>query len=208
VNRLLVEIGRSQRVVIVHELKRSQGLPVKELAKRLKMSYMGIKQHCLDLERDGYLDTWRNPRPVGRPEMLYRLTRKADELFPTESNALSLQLLETAKQLFGPTAPGKMLFLYFRRKTEDYLSKVRGDDPESRAKWWARTREREGCMATLETDPGLVVVERHSPIMDLLTAYPETGKLEQDLVAKVVGRPVRRETRNASGLYECRFVIG
>ncbi len=194
--------------MIVHELKRSQGLPVKELAKRLKMSYMGIKQHCLDLERDGYLDTWRNPRPVGRPEMLYRLTRKADELFPTESNALSMQLLETAKQLFGPTAPAKMLFLYFRRKTEDYLVKVKGEDREARAKWFARMREREGCMATLETEPSLAIVERHSPIADLLTAYPETAKLEQDLVAKVVGGPVRRETQSASGLYECRFVIG
>ncbi len=195
-------------MAIVHELKRSQGLPVKELAKRLKMSYMGIKQHCLDLERDGYLDTWRNPRPVGRPEMLYRLTRKADELFPTESNALSMQLLDAAKQLFGPTAPAKMLFLYFRRKTEGYLAKVKGEEKESRARWFARVREREGCMATLETESSLAIVERHSPILDLLAAYPETAKLEQDLVAKVIGGPVRRETRSASGLYECRFVIG
>ncbi len=195
-------------MVIVHELKRSQGLPVKELARRLKMSYMGIKQHCLDLERDGYLDTWRNPRPIGRPEMLYRLTRKADELFPTESNALSLQLLDSARQLFGPTAPSKLLLLYFRRKADDYLTKVKGEDVEARAKWLVRLRDREGCMATLETAPGLAIIERHSPIAELLATYPETAKLEQDLVSKVLGAGVRRETRSASGLYECRFVLG
>lgn len=205
---MLVEIGRSQRVAIVHELKRSQGMAVKALAARLKMSYMGVKQHCLDLERDGYLDTWRNPRPVGRPEMLYRLTRKADELFPADSNAMSLQLLATAKQLFGPTAPGKMLVLYFRAKTDGYLEKVRGDDATARAKWLARVREREGCMATLETEPKLVIIERHSPIADLLTAYPETERLERGMVEKVVGATVRREIRTASGLYECRFEIG
>ncbi len=183
-------------------------MAVKALAARLKMSYMGVKQHCLDLERDGYLDTWRNPRPVGRPEMLYRLTRKADELFPADSNAMSLQLLTTARQLFGPTAPGKMLVLYFRAKTDGYVEKVRGDDATARAKWLARIREREGCMATLETGPKLAIVERHSPIADLLTAYPETERLERAMVEKVIGVPVRRETRTASGLYECRFEMG
>ena len=50
------------------------------------MSYMGIKDHCLALEKDGYLDTWRRPKPVGRPEMLYRLTDRARELFPGAYN--------------------------------------------------------------------------------------------------------------------------
>ncbi|MGC1479162.1 MAG: winged helix-turn-helix transcriptional regulator [Chthoniobacterales bacterium] len=209
VNRLLVEIGRSQRVAIVHELQRSQGLPVKELAARLGMSYMGIKQHCQDLAKDGYVDTWRNPKPVGRPEMVYRLTRKAEELFPTESNAMAIDFLATAKQLFGPTASGKILMIYFRRKTEGYFEKVKGEDVATRAKWFARVREREGCMATLEsTERQLVIVERHSPIASLLEQYPETAKLERDLVEKVIGVPVKRETRTAGALYECRFVIG
>ena len=107
-NRLLNEIGRSQRLAVLHELKRSTGLPVKELARRLGMSYMGVKQHCLDLQRDGYLDTWRNPKPVGRPEMLYRLTQKAHELFPVQSHGLLLAVLAAARELYGANAPAKL----------------------------------------------------------------------------------------------------
>ena len=80
--RLLAEIGRTQRLEILNTLKRTEGLSVNELVAKMKMSYMGIKQHCLTLERDGYLDTWRRPQKMGRPEMVYRLTRRTHDLFP------------------------------------------------------------------------------------------------------------------------------
>ncbi|PYL22763.1 MAG: transcriptional regulator, partial [Verrucomicrobia bacterium] len=55
--RLIAEIGRTQRLLIINTLKRSRGMSVNELVEKMKMSYMGIKQHCLTLQRDGYLDT-------------------------------------------------------------------------------------------------------------------------------------------------------
>ena len=84
--KLIAEIGRSQRLQVLNKLKRTQGLAVKELSRKLKMSYMGVKQHCIELEKEGYLDTWRRPVPRGRPEMIYQLTRRAHELFPMTSN--------------------------------------------------------------------------------------------------------------------------
>src|SRR5207247_5152803 len=76
--RLLAEIGRTQRLEILNSLKRTKGMSVNELVDKMGMSYMGIKQHCLTLQRDGYLDTWRRPQRMGRPEMVYRLTRRRD----------------------------------------------------------------------------------------------------------------------------------
>jgi predicted ArsR family transcriptional regulator len=208
VNRLLNEIGRTQRLGIVHELKRSNGLPVKELARRLGMSYMGVKQHCIELHRDGYLDTWRNPRPVGRPEMLYRLTQKAHELFPVQSHDMLLAVLAAARELYGPTAPAKLLFVHFREKMEGYRAKVRGETPAERAKWLARLREAEGCMATFEPGPPLRLIERHSPMAELFTRFPETEGMERELFEKVLGAKVRRIAKTTSGLYECVFEIG
>src|SRR5436853_100367 len=68
--RLLAEIGRTQRLEILNSLKRTRGMSVNELVDKMRMSYMGIKQHCLTLERDGYLDTWRRPQKEGGPEIL------------------------------------------------------------------------------------------------------------------------------------------
>jgi predicted ArsR family transcriptional regulator len=206
-NRLLSEIGRTQRISILRELKRGGPLPVKALAKRLSMSYMGVKQHCVGLERDGYLDTWRNPKPIGRPELLYRLTKKARELFPAASNAMTLAILDAARQLYGPTAPGKLLFLYFREQGERYLAKVRGDEPAERAKWLARLRNQEGCMATFVTSEGVRIIERHSPIRDVVEAYPEAGNFEREMFERVIGAPIERDAREEGGEYECVFGI-
>src|SRR5262250_2960845 len=105
--RLLAEIGRTQRLEIVNALKRSRGLSVNELVNRMRMSYMGIKQHCLTLQRDGYLDTWRRPQKMGRPEMVYRLTRRSHDLFAADSNQFTFDLLKSAQEIYGANAPEK-----------------------------------------------------------------------------------------------------
>src|SRR5919199_6004690 len=132
--RLLEEIGRTQRLGILNALKRSRGLSVNELVDRMGMSYMGIKQHCLTLERDGYLDTWRRPQKMGRPEMIYRLTRRAHDLFQADSNRFTLELLDSVQQIYGPNAPEKLLYNLFERKTAALQEKVKGGNVIERAR--------------------------------------------------------------------------
>src|SRR3954465_10403256 len=103
--RLLAEIGRTQRLEILNSLKRTKGMSVNQLVEKMGMSYMGIKQHCLTLQRDGYLDTWRRPQKMGRPEMVYRLTRRSHDLFPSDSNRFTVELLDAIRDIHGPKAP-------------------------------------------------------------------------------------------------------
>src|SRR5437762_10082823 len=111
--QLLAEIGRTQRLEILNSLKRSKGMSVNELVRKMKMSYMGIKQHCLTLQRDGYLDTWRRPQKMGRPEMVYRLTRRSHDLFTSDSNQFTVELLRSIQDTSGPNAPEKLLYNVF-----------------------------------------------------------------------------------------------
>ncbi len=205
--RILAEIGRTQRLEILNSLKRSKGMSVNELVRKMKMSYMGIKQHCLTLQRDGYLDTWRRPQKMGRPEMVYRLTRRTHDLFQSDSNTVTLDLLRSAREGFGPNAPEKLLYNVFERKTAALKARVKGEDLTERAKWLARLRDSEGYMSQFSTEEegGPQILECHSPIMNLLDAYPIVGRLEQDLFEGVLGTKVRREETRNSGLYECAF---
>jgi predicted ArsR family transcriptional regulator len=206
--QLLAEIGRTQRLEILNSLKRSKGLSVNELVRKMKMSYMGIKQHCLTLQRDGYLDTWRRPQKMGRPEMVYRLTRRTHDLFQTDSNRFTLELLKSVQESYGPNAPEKLLYNMFERKTAALKSKAKGETVAERAKWLARLRDSEGHMAqftTEEKEGGPQILECHSPIMNLLERYPIIGRLEQDLFEAVLGTSVRREETRNSGLYESAF---
>ena len=209
--RLIQQVGRSARLHVLNELKRTQGLCVADLAERIGMSYMGIKGICLDLEKRGLLDTWRQPQKIGRPHMLYRLTQRAHDLFPTTSNAMTIDALEAARKLFGPSAPEKMLLVVFQQKTEQYVSRLRGEGAAERAKWLARLRDHDGYMAEFEVDDvngELRIVEHHSPILDLLRAFPAVAKFESDMFQRLLGTPVRREEANASGLFCVTFRLG
>jgi predicted ArsR family transcriptional regulator len=205
--RMLAEIGRTQRLEILNSLKRSKGMSVNELVRKMKMSYMGIKQHCLTLQRDGYLDTWRRPQKMGRPEMVYRLTRRTHDLFQTDSNAFTLELLKSVQETYGPNAAEKLLYNLFERKTASLKAKVKGDTVAERAKWLARVRDTAGYMSQFSTEEagGPQVLECHTPLLNLIDRYPIIGRLEQDLFEAVLGTSVRREETRNSGLYECAF---
>ena len=73
--KLIAAVARSARLRILNVLKRTQGLSVQELADQLGMSYMGIKDLCIDLQARGLLDGRREPRPRGACRLRRRIRR-------------------------------------------------------------------------------------------------------------------------------------
>ena len=211
--KLIREIGRSQRLDILLALKRQGGMAVKEMAAQFRMSYMGVKQHCLDLEKEGYLDTWRHAKGKGRPEMLYRLTRRAQDLFPGANQSMTVEVLEAVQQTYGLAAPTKLLFGIYHQRAEYYRRKIQFAGLAERVDSLARLRDAEGYMAALSRTgrsdrPSLLVTEHHSPVEEILRRYPILARLERELYERVLACPVRREERCSPGIYACVFHIG
>ena len=204
--RLISEIGRTQRLDIINSLKRTKGMSVNELVEKMGMSYMGIKQHCITLHRDGYLDTWRRPQKMGRPEMVYRLTRRAHDLFQADSNRFTIELLESVQQIYGPNGPEKLLYNLFERKTASLKEKIKGATVAERAKSLAKVRDLEGYMSQFVVgEGGPQILECHTPLQNVLDKYQIIARFEQEMFAQVLSTRVRRQETRNSGLYECAF---
>jgi predicted ArsR family transcriptional regulator len=64
-------------------------------------------------------------------------------------------------------------------------------------------------MSEFETGPNgaLRIVEHHSPILDLIRAFPIVAKMETEMFQRLVGAPVRREEMGVSGLFRAVFHI-
>ncbi len=207
--RLIEAVAPNTRLKILNELKRTQGLHAGDIAERLGMSYMGVKEMCDEMHKAGLLDTWRQPQARGRPFKLYRLTQRAHDLFPTASNPLTHDVLEAAQKLFGSTAPEKLLLVVFQKLTAGYAERLRGDTPAERAKWLARLRDHDGHMSEFEAGDGKpCIIEHHSPILDLHRAFPIVAKFEAEMFQRLLGVPVRREEDTASGLFRAVFHVG
>ena len=162
---------------------------------------------CTTLHRDGYLDTWRRPQRMGRPEMVYRLTRRSHDLFQADSHQFTVDVLQAAQEIYGSNAPEKLLYNVFKKKTAALKSKAKGDTVAERAKWLTHARDAEGYMAQFVNDNGEQphILECHSPIMNLLEHYPIIARFEQDMFEAVLGTRVRRQLARNSGQYECAF---
>ena len=206
---IIRDIFKTPAMDIILHLKRSTGMSVNELARTMKMSYMGVKQHCVALEKKGYLDTWRRPKATGRPEKLYRLTRKTDILFPQTGNELTLDMLVTAQKVYGETAPQKLLFSFFQARGERYLSKLRGKSVIERAEELAKLRTAEGCFAKVEYNAslGLQIVECHTPFGEVARRYPIIYEMETEMLARVLNYAVERKIEEASGLSRVVFRV-
>lgn len=207
---LLQKIVKSQKYQILAEIKRSQGLSVSELCKRVNLCYMGVKQHCIALEKEGYLDTWRRPKGMGRPEKAYRLTPRAQGFFPSEFTNLTSQILDSLAVVYGEAAPEKILFQIFQNQTQHIQSNLEGDTLEERARWLAAHRDKEGFMSEYYFNPDTLqhqLIEYHSPILPVLESYPYVQRLEVKMFENILQARVTRSEERVSGLYKCVFVL-
>lgn len=188
------EIAPSVSWDILLRVKRSGGMSVNELCAVMKMSYMGVKQHCDALRKRGYLDTWRRAKGTGRPEKIYRPTEKLDQVLPQWGNELSLALLAIVNQLNGETAAERLLHQFFIQKADKLAAKFKGATPKERLTELTKLRSAEGCLCSIvhDAEHGLRLIEQHNPLIEIERLYPSVCEMETRMIEKILGANVRR----------------
>ncbi len=87
-------------------LKRTGSATVEEACGALSVASMTARQHLLNLERDGLVESQRVRRSNGRPHYLYTLTSKGEEMFPRRYDLLARILLDEVGEIDLETLAG------------------------------------------------------------------------------------------------------
>jgi predicted ArsR family transcriptional regulator len=177
------------------------GISVAELSEELGMSYMGVKAHCVALEKSGYLETRRGISCKGRPKLNYLLTEVGEDLFRGAGNDLPLALLGEAAGLFGAAAPQKLLMMYFRTEGARYGASIRGGNLTERVASFVRLRDSEGRICSLVDGSPAEIHECHDPLSDLRLVYPGIDAMEEAMISEALGMNVLREKREGRTVY-------
>jgi predicted ArsR family transcriptional regulator len=163
--------SQSTRHKILRLLKLSGPQSVKDLARTLAISSMGIRQNLISLEAAGWVRHYQKQRGVGRPGFVYALTEKGDEEhFPRTYASETISLLEAVQDLEGDDGLKKI----FERRTEKqaagYRARISSEDLEERVSELAVIRtEQELFHQVLEGAD--VTRERHILSGDLTCTY-------------------------------------
>src|SRR5919108_3321264 len=133
------------RRAIVHLLKQEGALDAQELAARLHVSAMAVRQHLYAL-RDEQLVTYHEvPRPLGRPAKRWQLTPAADRLFPEAYAELTLSLLTSVTQAFGKAGLERLLAMRSQQQVAAYRQQMAGHNAlQQRLEVLAAIRTNEG----------------------------------------------------------------
>src|SRR5438105_4581100 len=158
--------GKTRRAIL-KLLKTEGALDAAELAERLGLTTMAVRQHLYALEREKFVTAEERPVPLGRPAKHWVLTREADRLFPDAHAELSVALLDALGDAFGPSGLERVLASRCARQQVDYAAKISPSASlKEKLEQLARVRTEEGYMAEVKAEGkgSFLFVENHCPI--------------------------------------------
>lgn len=193
---VFADLGKPQWIAALQALANTGGMTINELAETLGVSYMAAKQYGEDLSRLGYLERTRKPRTaIGRPEIFYRFADRADALFPDSGMALSLELLENSRLLFGENAPERLMHQHFEALRTSWAEALAPcTSPQVRATWLATLRGHYGAWCWFEPagESHARLIERHHPLNPVFRQYPRAAAMDTRLIEDLLGTRVER----------------
>ena len=187
---------RKTRRAITKLLKTEGPIDSAQLAQRLGLTAMAVRQHLYALQREGLVASEQRPVPIGRPAKFWRLTREADHLFPEAYAELSVALIDSVKDAFGDEGLERVLTSRCARQRVDYGKRIKPQDPlDRKLAELAKVRTEEGYMAEVrrEDDGSFLLVENHCPICAAANACQGFCSTELDLFRSVLGPGVSVE---------------
>jgi predicted ArsR family transcriptional regulator len=203
---------RFTRRAIVHTLKTEGALTSAQLADRLGVTAMAVRQHLYELVSERFVTADERPVPIGRPAKHWQLTPEANRLFPDAYAELNVSLITAMSNAFGEKGLQRVLESRGAGLQAAYARRITPSAPlKQRLQQLARIRSDEGYMAEVTANPdgSFLFVENHCPICAAAAACQGFCTTELDLFRKVLGpdTEVERQEHILSGARRCAYRV-
>ena len=205
--------ARTRDKVLLH-LKKKGPQTASQLAKRLGVTPMAVRQHLYGLSEDGLVAFDDERHRVGRPRRIWRLSERAQSEFPDSHADLTVELIDSMQRAFGEEGLDRVIAERTRQQLKRYRKRMpsRQEPVEKRIAALARIRREEGYMAewSRERDGTFLLVENHCPICAAATACQSLCRDELSVFRSLLGRgvPVERVDHILAGARRCAYRIG
>jgi predicted ArsR family transcriptional regulator len=200
------------RRAIVDRLKLNGPQDARQLAASLDVSPMAVRQHLYDLEKNGLVLSRDEPRPLGRPAKLWRLTPAADRFFPDGHAELTVGLIAALREAFGSEGLDRLVLIRSAHQRESYRDRIpQHASLRRRLQALAQVRTEEGYLAEVQDqeDGSFLLIENHCPICVAATACTGLCSSELEVFRGALGPSVEiaRTEHIVSGARRCAYRV-
>ncbi len=194
-------------------VKRNGRITVNEVADRMELAKTTLREHFLQLEKDGYLERDYVRSGPGRPSLRYCLTPKGNSLYPSSEPTLLREMISYLKYRGEEETVEQFFEEFWEERLETAqrrFAEASADDPEERIRILMEMLEEEGFMPEFETneeEETMRVKECNCPFSEAVKETRLPCKLEEMFYKKLFNEKAERITHIAEGDHSCTYDI-
>lgn len=205
----LNESPENTHEAVLFYLKKRSEMTVADLCEVLGVTSMAVRRHLSGLQKDGLVECRLVRAGRGRPSYKYRLTAKAESLFPSAINNFAFEILDAVFDSKGHQ--GVMELLQMRdealfRKVQPRLASL---PLKERIHQVVNLFSENGYMTefTELEDGNYFIYQQHCAVHNLASKYRQICVLEANLIERLLGVKAVRQQHMMKNDHVCGYLI-
>lgn len=194
---------------IINLMKTHGTLQVDEAVEMTDLAKTTLREHFLQLERDGYIERDYVRSGPGRPSLQYTLTKKGQSLFPSQESSMLRDLIRFLMENKNQDKIEAFFTQFWDRRFQQakYLMNSETDQQAGLKKLKSMFRE-EGFMPEIEhSEKNITIKECNCPFSEVVKETRLPCKLEAMFYRKLFNDKVERTSYIADGDFSCTYEI-
>lgn len=199
----------ASREEIVQQLRARGASSADGLADALGVTKQCVRKHLEVLEREGYVEHAAARGDRGRPAHLFRLTAKAEELFPKRYDLFAKSVLRQIGEVWGERGLNTVFCGCATEMVGEFRPRLEKLDFDARVRRLTELLGEMGYEAEAERleDGSYLLTEWNCPQAELAREYRQLCDQELTVYRELLGAEVFRESRIAGGASRCAYRV-
>lgn len=206
--RILANHLSEPRSRIIGLIKSSGSSTISELANNLDISGEGVRQHLVQLEKEGWVTRFSENNGIGRPVWQYRLTTAGEHLFEKNYDQLTIEVLDTLTSSLGEKSLENLLSVMIEERIRQWKPKLNGLNTIERLEVLKDFYKKDDSFMEVENkDHSYSLIERNCPYHNVALQRPILCSVSVSVLTHLLGCSVKREKRLQNGDGCCAFRV-
>lgn len=178
-----------------------------EMAGSLDISGEAVRQHLVQLEKEGWVTRFSENNGVGRPLWQYRLTTAGEHLFQKYYDHLTIEVFDTLT-LLGEDVLKNLLSAMIEERIHQWEPKLTGLSTIERLNVLKDFYKKDDSFMEVENnDDSYSLIERNCPFHNVAMKRPILCSVSVSVLTHLLGCSVKREKRLQNGDGCCAFRV-
>jgi predicted ArsR family transcriptional regulator len=205
----LNESPENTHQAVLFYLKRRNEMTVADLCEALGITSMAVRRHLSGLQKDGLVECRLERQSRGRPTYKYRLSTKAESLFPSAINRFAFEILDAVYEAKGHAGVMELLKLRDEALLKKLLPLLERLPLPERIQQVVKIFSENGYMTEYDRlpDGNFFIYQQHCAVHNLATQYRQICVLESRLMERLLGVKTTRQQYIMKGDQVCGYMV-